>query len=414
MNSSFYSIREIAIGVFDGPHATPDLHDDGVAVFLGINNLTDTGSINLSGARYVSEADYPRWTKRVTPQEDDVVFTYEATLNRYAIIPKGFKCCLGRRTALIRPEKEKIDHRFLFYYFFTPEWRKQIEANVLIGATVDRIPLTKFPEFKVRVPSRAIQTQIADVLSAYDELIAANQRRIQLLEESTQLLYREWFVKLRFPEHETVPVKDGVPEGWEQRSIASLCTFLNRGITPQYNDVGKGLVINQKCIRAGRLSLEQARRHSKEVKSERLVQLGDILVNSTGAGTLGRVAPVLKNIPECTVDTHITIARPRGELEKAFFGLALLNLEAIFSEMGKGATNQLELSRNDIGNIKILVPNREVQKNFEQLAWPLLEQAQQIADSNELLEEAREMLLPRLMSGALDVSRIAVPQEVEG
>ena len=199
MKAAVKTIREISVGVYDGPHATPELHHEGAAVFLGIPNLLPDGQIDVTAARWVAERDLAKWTRRVTPQPNDIVFTYEATLNRYAIIPEGFRCCLGRRTALIRPDPSQIDHRFLFYYFFSPRWRAQIEANTLTGATVDRIPLTTFPEFEVLVPQLQEQKRIAEVLSAYDDLIATNQRRIALLEDAARRLYREWFVHLRFP-----------------------------------------------------------------------------------------------------------------------------------------------------------------------------------------------------------------------
>ena len=103
MRSNFpRPIKKFAVGIFDGPHATPQEASEG-AVFLGIKNFTDDGRLDLSEIRYVSENDLPRWTKRVTPQQGDVVFTYEATLHRYAIIPEGFRGCLGRRVALLRP-----------------------------------------------------------------------------------------------------------------------------------------------------------------------------------------------------------------------------------------------------------------------------------------------------------------------
>ena len=188
MSNVLCSIRDIAIGIFDGPHATPTLHDQGTAVFLGIRELTDDGHINMSEARWVSEDDYPKWTKRVVPQMGDIVFTYEATLNRYALIPKGLRCCLGRRTALVRPDPEKVNPRFLFHYFFSPAWRSQVEANVVAGATVDRISLTKFPEFQVKLPSKAEQDRIAEVLSAYDELINNLAQQRACLQEAKDLL----------------------------------------------------------------------------------------------------------------------------------------------------------------------------------------------------------------------------------
>lgn len=280
------------------------------------------------------------------------------------------------------------------------------------GAAQPKLSQGSLKSIKVKAPDASTQLQIAVVLSAYDDLIATNHRRIALLEDAARRLYREWFVHLRFPGHESVPVKDGVPEGWRKTPIAEQTTFLNRGIAPKYDETAKGWVINQKCIRDGRISMVPARRQSKEVKPDRLVRMGDVLINSTGAGTLGRVAQVRTSIEACTVDTHVTIARPIDEDSSTYFGQALLNLEPIFSEMGKGATNQLELSRSDIGSVEIWQPPQHLHVEFHRLVGPMLEQAEQLSVANLALEKARDLLLPKLMSGQLDVSGIALPDEV--
>ena len=182
-------------------------------------------------------------------------------------------------------------------------------------------------------PPKDVQDEIANILAAYDDLIENNRRRMALLEESARLLYREWFVRLRFPGHEHTRITDGVPEGWGRNTLAELACFLKRGITPAYDDEAEGLVINQKCIRDGRVNLGLARNQSKEVKPERLLQLGDVLVNSTGEGTLGRIAQVKTLLPNCTVDTHVTIVRPKEGVARHYFGLAVMEWERRFSTM---------------------------------------------------------------------------------
>ena len=109
-------IKEIVEGVYDGPHATPPPAEHG-AVFLGIKNITESGRLDLSSTRYIAEEDLPKWTRRVSPQAGDIVFFYEATLNLYALIPEGFRGCLGRRLALVRPIAS--DRSGLFLYFQT-------------------------------------------------------------------------------------------------------------------------------------------------------------------------------------------------------------------------------------------------------------------------------------------------------
>src|SRR5439155_20339913 len=186
-------------------------------VFLGIKNITEHGTLNLSEIRHVSEEEYPRWTRRVTPQPSDVVFTYEATLHRYAIIPEGFRGCLGRRVALVRPDPEQVDSRYLLYFFLTRGWRQVVESNVITGATVDRVPLERFPSFPATLPRRQLQQRIADILASYDDLIENNRRRIALLEEAARQVYREWFVRFLFPGHEHTRINKGVPEGWKRQ-----------------------------------------------------------------------------------------------------------------------------------------------------------------------------------------------------
>ena len=217
-------VKDVVLGIFDGPHATPPESDSG-AIFLGIPNFVN-GQLDLSEIRYISEDDLPKWTKRVTPQENDIVFSYEATLNLYAIIPKGFRGCLGRRMALIRPDTTKINYKFLYYYFYSKAWRDVIAENIVLGATVDRIPLVKFPDFQIELPDMRVQNKIADILSTYDRLIENNQKQIKLLEEAAQRLYKEWFVDLRFPGHKNTPITDGVPQGWKKVSLGDIAPIL--------------------------------------------------------------------------------------------------------------------------------------------------------------------------------------------
>lgn len=266
-----------------------------------------------------------------------------------------------------------------------------------------KLEMERLESFRISVPDLDTQRQAANRIRNYDDLIENNYRRIALLEESARLLYREWFVKLRFPGYELVKVTDGLPDGWDRKSVADFTVLLSRGITPKYDDLAKGLIINQKCIREGRLNLAPARHQSKEVREDKLVQLGDILINSTGAGTLGRVAQVRGEIAECTVDTHVTIARPKSAKTMGFLGVALLELAPVFESMGRGATNQLELARADIGALKLFAPPDHLQVEFHNLVWPIFEQVNALVISCNLLAEARDALLPKLMSGQLAV-----------
>ena len=333
-------------------------------------------------------------------------------------LAKEFRISLAQRAMAFNQDvkalipKAGIDARFIFYSL-------SANANAIRDLATEaahgtkKLEMDRLENYVLHVPDDIETQQIAaSAAHAYDYLIATNQRRIALLEDAARRIYREWFVHLRFPGHESVPVEDRVPKGWRKTPIAEQTSFLNRGIAPKYDDTAMSRVINQKCIRGGRISMEPARRQSKDVKSDRLVQIGDVLINSTGAGTLGRVAQVRTPVENCTVDTHVTIVRPIHADSSSYFGQALSNLEPVFSEMGKGATNQLELSRSDIGMVEIWQPPQHLQIEFHRLVGPMLEQAAQLNVANLSLEKARDLLLPKLMSGQLDVSGIPLPENL--
>jgi len=313
----------------------------------------------------------------------------------------GIDACFPDSVIGFIPKPEKADARFIKYLFDALLQRRF--QRFTQGAAQDNLSQEKLLSLKFPTPDLRTQKRIADILSTYDDLIENNRRRIQLLEQSARLLYKEWFVRLRFPGYAYVKIKDGVPEGWTQKTINELSSYLNRGITPKYDDDSTGIVVNQKCVRERLVNLDLARRQAKEVPKGKLVKFGDVLVNSTGEGTLGRVAQLTFEIENCTVDSHITIVRPAKGVPVYYFGLYLTSLESYFSTMGRGATNQTELSRSTIGDISMLVPASVLAKEFEGLVDPIYQQINRLIVQNKKLTEARDLLLLRLMNGEIEV-----------
>jgi type I restriction enzyme S subunit len=135
--------------VYDGPHATPKTIGEG-PIFLGISALKD-GVVDLQETRHVSDHDYRKWTRRVRPQEGDIVFSYETRLGQAAIIPKELKCCLGRRMGLVRVDRNRLDPQFFLHQYLSPPFRKFLDSRTIRGATVDRISIKEFPRFLIAV-----------------------------------------------------------------------------------------------------------------------------------------------------------------------------------------------------------------------------------------------------------------------
>lgn len=391
-------IRDLYEGLYDGPHATPKPSDEG-PVFLGIGNVTDDGRLDLSEIRHISEDDFDTWTRRVVPCANDLVFTYEATLNRYALIPPGFRGCLGRRMALIRPDPRKLDVRFLLYYFFTEEWRAVIQRNILTGATVDRIPLTKFPEFPVRIPPLPVQRRLADILSAYDELIENSQRRIKILEEMARALYREWFVHFRFPGHESVPRVASplgeIPKGWEVRKLKDVCR-LTMGQSPKsefYNEAGEGQPFHQGVTDFGdRFPTD---RLFCTVEG-RIAEAGDILFSVRAP--VGRM-----NI----TDKKIIIGRGLSAIRhndghQVFLWEQLRNRFTEDDMMGNGAIFAA-VTKGDMQGIEIVCPPQPLVTSAESHFAPIHDEIGNLTRRIQNLRRTRDLLLPRLLSGQVEV-----------
>jgi len=373
----FGPIREFALGIYDGPHATPKEAAEG-PVFLGIKNVTPKGTLDLSEIRHVSEEDYPKWTRRVVPQENDIVFSYEATLHRYALIHDGFRGCLGRRMALVRPDITKAHPKFLLYYFLTPSWKAIVELNIISGATVDRIPLKKFPDFEVRLPALSVQERIAFILSAYDDLIENNRRRIALLERAARLLYREWFVHLRFPGHENVRIEDGVPEGWKKKVIGEVAPFkYGKALKEGDRTPGPFPVYGSSGIIGS---------HTKAIVN------GPTII----VGRKGNVGSVYWSSSDChPIDTVYYIDSASCSL---YLYYALCLVPFINTDVAvPGLNRDLAHSR------MIIIPDQKMHRLFEETVFPLHEQMETLGRQNVSLTRARDLLLPRLMKGEIAV-----------
>ena len=196
---AYAAIRDVVEGVYDGPHATPPEVDAG-PVFLGIKNLTGT-ALDLGEIRHIAEAQWQQWTRRVEPKGGDIVFSYEATLGFFALIPEGLRCCLGRRLALIRPKPIRGAGHFWFHQFVAAPFQRLLTKHTIQGATVNRIALKEFPSYGVLNPPLSLQVEFDMAVAPLWAKIHDNQRQAQTLATLRDtLLPRLISGQLRLPE----------------------------------------------------------------------------------------------------------------------------------------------------------------------------------------------------------------------
>lgn len=394
------SLSEVCKLIVDCPHSTARNEGEGYPLIRTPN--IGKGRFNLENVHRVSEEIYNIRNTRAVPQDDDLILAREAPAGNVAIIKNGDKFCLGQRTVLIRPDKGKVNPDFLVYYLLSPEQQNKLlsQAN---GSTVDHVNLPIIRNLQLSLPPLPVQKRIASILSAYDDLIENNQKHIKLLEEAAQRLYKEWFVDLRFPGHESVKIVDGVPEGWNKVRLDEVTSVLKRGISPKYDENGEFTVINQKCIRKNIVDYSESRKQSKKYAEELQLQESDTVICSTGIGTLGRVGQIYNVYQNSTFDSHVTLVRANKLIGKQFLFWSLKLLQPYLMSLGKGSTNQQELYKSDLTACFLLLPEEYIMNAFERQAQELHDIIAVKTKQISSLREARDRLLPKLMSGEIEV-----------
>lgn len=378
---------------------------------LKVTNCKSTG-FQLDGLNYLSEKSREKYKKNELVIGDVIIATVgshpnliESAAGRSCIVNsqvEGFY--LNQNAVCVRTKDKKVlSQKYLGYLCKCADFQHYIQSRGRGAANQMRIAISSIKEYSFTLPDIQNQHYIADILSTYDDIIENNQKQIKLLEEAAQRLYKEWFVDLRFPGHENTKIVDGVPEGWSKSTVSEVSAVLRRGISPKYNEKARGIVINQKCIRQTIVSYDEARTQEKKYPAELEMMESDIVICSTGAGTLGRVGQIFEAKGNATLDSHVTLIRANEKIGQQSLFWSLKMKQDYLMNAGKGSTNQLELSRETIGSCEILMPERkiaeQVEKNFVAIHNKMKECSMQIAR----LREVRDLLLPKLMSGEMEV-----------
>jgi type I restriction enzyme S subunit len=410
-------IKDLCIAVVDCVNKTAPSQESPATPFKMLRTTNVRGGwVDTARVKYVDESTYAKWTKRMVPERGDIILTREAPFGGVGMIRSDDQVFLGQRLVMYRADESECDPHFLMYSMMGPVVQAELK-RLGSGSTVEHLRVPDCEKITIPSPPLPDQRRIGAVLRSIDELIENNRRRAEVLEEMAWAIYREWFVKFRYPGHEDIPRVDSalgpIPDGWEVRTVSELSSIVTRGIAPKYADEAQWTVLNQKCIRDGRISMGAARRQDRHVAEAKQVRHGDVLINSTGVGTLGRVALYRRNRDHLTVDSHVTIARPVRESLNPWYGLSLMAKQTEFERLGTGSTGQTELSRGDIGAAQAVLPPDDLLAWFASAAGPMMTQADTLLEASESTAELRDLLLPKLVTGQIDVSELDLDVLVE-
>lgn len=368
--------------IVDCPHTTAP--DEGVGYPLIRTPNIGKGRLILENVHRVCKEVYDARNARAIPQVDDIILAREAPAGNVALIQKGQEVCLGQRTVLIRADKGKVNPAYLTYYLLAPKQQHDLKSSAN-GATVGHINMPRIRGLKIDLPALNIQDKIAGILSAYDNLIDNYRRQIKLLEEAAQRLYKEWFVDLRFPGYEHTKIVDGVPEGWNMGRLKDIGEF-RRGKTITSKHVVKGKI----PVVAG--GLEPACYHNK-FNTESPV----ITVSGSGANA-GFTR--LYNEKVWASDCSFLDA---SKCDSLYFVYSFLkSSKAAIDNLQKGAA-QPHVYAKDLNGLAVLIPPNNILAEYSmivQLYFDKIKTCQQIIAN---VQEARDRLLPKLMSGEIKV-----------
>ena len=252
---------------------------------------------------------------------------------------------------------------------------------------------------EIMLPSIEYQNKVVALLSSLDEKIAVNNNINDNLQQQAAAIFRSWFV-------DCAPFGGKAPDEWKNVTLEDITALISRGITPKYADDTDQIVINQKCIRNHTIDLSLARTHTPKVINEKWLRFGDLLINSTGDGTLGRAAQVWFQPKNLTVDSHVTIARPAKENLIFYIGLWGILHEKEIESLHTGSTGQTELPRDRVKAMELRLPDNDTLDRFNALITPMATAIVANQEENNRLAALRDAILPKLMSGEIDVSAV--------
>ncbi|WP_413438951.1 restriction endonuclease subunit S [Sulfuriferula sp. GW1] len=377
------TIEEATERLIDYRGKTPPKTNSGVRLVTA--KVVKGGQIHDEPAEYIAADFYDEWMRRGLPQKLDVLLTTEAPLGEVAILRDDVRIALAQRIILLRAKPGLLDPLYLFYALQSDFGQGELKARAS-GTTVLGIKQSELRKVRVPVFPLPVQQRIAGILSAYDELIENNQRRIRILEDMARSLYREWFVRFRYPGHESVPLVDSplgqIPQGWECGRLDEVLV-LQRGfdLPKDKREDGAVPIIAATGINGF---------HSvAKVKAPGVV---------TGrSGSIGTVLYVQEDF--WPLNTALWVKEfPKSEPLFAYYLLSSLELK----QFNSGAAVPT-LNRNDVHGVQVVIPPRELQRRFQLNAGAMLKQAEILQRQTTNLRRTRDLLLPRLLSGQVNI-----------
>lgn len=394
-------LEDCCYSISDGDHQPPPKAQQGIP-FVTISNINSMNQLDFSDTMFVPKEYYRSLDEKRKVRKGDVLYSVVGSFGIPVLIKEERPFVFQRHIAILRPKEDIVDSGFLFYTMLSRDFYAKADA-VAIGAAQRTVSLGSLRNIKIDVPSLESQKHIADILSAYDDLIENNQKQIKLLEEAAQRLYKEWFVDLRFPGHENTKIVDGVPEGWSVYPFSSKVDIMSGGtpktsIPDYYN--GKIPFYTPKdsdgAFFAYKTQINITEGGLKNCNS-RLYPPKTVII--TARGTVGKTT--ILAVPMAMNQSCYALKMKENDAPYYLF-FALNNEIKALQTMANGGVFNTIIGKT-FDSINIQIPKDPLIYGFEKTVRPFMEQIKNKLQANSKLVEARDRLLPKLMSGEVKV-----------
>lgn len=405
-----YTIEQLA-EIIDGDRGKnypkqDEFFPQGFCLFLNTGNVTPQGFL-FGETQFITE-EKDKLLRKGKLERGDIIYTTRGTVGNAAYYSDSIpfeNVRINSGMVILRTNKQIVDCRLLYQILKSDYYRPYFKL-FCTGSAQPQLPIKNFSKIKLEIPCLKKQKKIADILSAYDDLIENNQKQIKLLEEAAQRLYKEWFVDLRFPGYETTPISNGIPQGWEKLSAESFFNITigktppraeNQWFTDMYkgvpwvsiSDMGDCGIFIFKTTEG--LTNEAVEKHKVKI-----IPAGTILLSFKL--TVGRVSIATTNM--CTNEA-IAHFRLLNEQQREYVYCYLKNYH--YDSLGSTSSISKAVNSKIIKAMPFVLPDDGLIEKFSKITAPLFNQILIKQKAILELKEARDRLLPKLMSGEIEV-----------
>ena len=385
-------LEECCTSITDGDHQAPPRAESGIP-FIIISDINQFNRIDFANARFVPIDYFKALDTKRKPKKGDLLYTVKGSFGIPVYVDSDEPFVFQRDIAIMKCN-EKMNSKFLFYVMKSRAFY-QIADALAIGSAQRAITLNTLKNMLVPMPPKALQDHIVQILEPYDSLIENNQKQIKLLEEAAQRLYKEWFIDLRFPGHESTPIHNGIPEGWERKSLGQIANVV-MGQSPKseyYNSDKEGLPFHQGVGSYGNRFVAD---DVYSTSFTRIAEAGSILFSVRAP--VGRLNITRNKI---VIGRGIAAMNHKEGLQSLLFYMLK---ERFFKDnlVGNGSIFA-SISKDELLGQSFIVPATSIAHQYNDIASAIDKKIEAVDEEVLKLTEARDRLLPKLMSGEIEV-----------